>query len=291
MKSMTGFGEGDARGAAGRCTVQLQSVNSKYVKIQVNLEREIAFLEPKVRDYLQRHVGRGQVTAYLLFSHPGGALDRVSVNRRACREIASQLRHVRSWLRLEGRIDLATLVNTGAVMSSQKVSLARKPVWGLARKALALSCASLGKSQSREGRTLTRDFFKRWRRVDALVGRIDALRPQAVRRYGERLRTKVRTLLQGAKYDERRMLAEVAIYADRIDITEEIVRLKSHLKQFRRLLSPVGEIGKRLDFLTQEIMREVNTTANKANDAVISRLAIEIKAEMEKIREQLQNIQ
>jgi uncharacterized protein (TIGR00255 family) len=133
--------------------------------------------------------------------------------------------------------------------------------------------------------------MKRWRRVGSLVAAIDRLRTRSARRYEEKIRARVRTILGGAAYDEGRLLAEVSLFADRVDITEEVVRLKSHLRHFRRLLLSGEEAGKKLDFVAQEIMREANTCANKASDARISRLAIEIKAELEKIREQLQNVQ
>jgi len=291
MKSMTGFGDGEAHGASGRCTVQIQSVNSKYFKLNVNLEREIAFLEPKIRSYLQTRIGRGQVTAYVIFTPQEGGRERVVIDRSVCRDLAAQFRKIRSWLKLNGGLDLETLVNTGAVVRREAVAVSRRPIWMLIRNGLAAACSDLKESQAREGRAITRDFLKQWRRVDALLNKIDVRRSKSVRRYEERIRRKVRTMLEGAKYDESRLLAEVSIFADRVDITEEIVRLRSHLQHFRQLIAAGGEVGKKLDFIIQEIMREVNTSSNKANDASISRLAIEIKSEVEKIREQLQNVQ
>ncbi|MCX6355483.1 MAG: YicC family protein [Candidatus Aureabacteria bacterium] len=291
MKSMTGFGDGEARGVSGRCTVQIQSVNSKYFKLNVNLEREIAFLEPKIRSYLQTRIGRGQVTAYVIFTPQEGGRERVVIDRSVCKDLATQFLKIRSWLKLNGGLDMQTLVNTGAVVRKEAVAVSRRPIWMLLRQGLSAACNDLKESQAREGRAITRDFLKQWRRVDALLNKIDARRPKSVRRYEERIRRKVRTMLEGAKYDESRLLAEVSIFADRVDITEEIVRLRSHLEHFRQLIAAGGEVGKKLDFIIQEIMREVNTSSNKANDASISRLAIEIKAEMEKIREQLQNVQ
>lgn len=291
MKSMTGYGEGEAKGPFGRCSVQIQSVNGRYFKLTANVPREIASLEPRIRGFLQERIGRGQVTAYAVFTPPEGSTERVMIDRRACKELAAQFRKVASWLRLEGGLDLRTLVNTGAIVRTETVGLSRKPVWGLVRRALADACSDLARSQEREGHALANDFIKRWRRVDSLIAKIDALRALSSRRYEEKIRRKVRTVLEGASYDEARLLAEVSIYADRIDITEEIVRLRSHMKAFRALLAAAGEIGKKLDFTMQEIQREVNTASNKANDAHISGIAIEIKAEMEKIREQLQNVQ
>lgn len=291
MKSMTGYGEGGAKGLFGRCSIQIQSVNGRYFKLTVNVPREIASLEPRVRSYLQERTGRGQISAYVTFSPPEGSTERVVIDRRACRELALQLRKVGAWLKLDGGLDLATLVGTGVVVRTEMVNLARRPVWGIVRRALAAACDDLARSQEREGRHLAGDFIRRWRRVDSLIAKIDALRSQSTRRYEERIRRKVRTVLEGVSYDEARLLAEVSLYADRVDITEEIVRLRSHMRQFRALLSADGEVGKKLDFTMQEIQREVNTSANKANDARISTLAIGIKAEMEKIREQLQNVQ
>lgn len=291
MKSMTGFGEGEASGPQGRCVVQIQSVNGKYFKLLVNLQREIAPLEPRVRGYLQKRIKRGQVSASMTYTPPGGSLERMTLDRRSCKELAEQFRKVRSWLGLEGNIDLMTLVTTGAVMRKETVGLPRRAIWAVLRKALASACDGLSKSQEREGWVITRDFIKRWRRVDSLIGRIDRLRNRSARKYEEKIRRRVRTVLHGAHYDENRLLAEVSIFADRVDVSEEIVRLRSHMKHFRQLMLSGAEVGKKLDFVTQEIMREVNTCANKANDALISRLAIEVKAEMEKMREQLQNVQ
>jgi len=291
MKSMTGFGEGEAKGRIGRSTVQIQSLNGKYFKLGVNAPREIAFLEPMIRGYLQKRAGRGQITAYIAFTPPDGSLERAVIDRRACRDLATQFNKIGAWLGLEGRPDFLTLVNTGAIVRKETVTISRGPVWTLVRKGLAAACGDLARSQEREGRAIARDFLGRWRRIGSLVAAIDRLRPHSTRRYENKIRSKVRTLLEGARYDESRLMAEVSLYADRVDITEEIVRLRSHLTHLRHLISSPGEVGKKLDFLTQEIMREVNTAANKANDARISRLAIEVKAELEKIREQLQNVQ
>lgn len=291
MKSMTGFGEGEAENLYGHCTVQIQSVNSKYFKLSVNLPREVASFEPAIRRYLQKRLGRGQVNAYLAFTPAEGGMQRVAIDRRACKDLAAQLKEVGAWLGLQGGLDLATLVRTGAIVKNEPVNFSKGPVWGLVRKGFEAACENLEKNQAREGRMIARDFIKRWRKVESLIGRIDKARPKSSRRYEEKIRKRVRTILGGAHYDEGRLLAEVSIFADRVDITEEVVRTRSHLKQFRRLLSSQGEIGKELDFTVQEILREVNTASNKANDAFISRLAIEIKAELEKIREQLQNVQ
>lgn len=291
MKSMTGFGEGEAESQYGHCTVQIQSVNGKYFKLGLNLPREIASFEPAIRRYIQGRLGRGQVSAYIGFTPPEGGMQRVTIDRQACKELAAQLKKVGSWLGLQGGVDLATLVRTGAIVKSETVNFQKAPVWGLVRKGFEAACDNLEKNQAREGRMITRDFIARWRKVESLIERIDKARSQSSRRYEEKIRKKVRTILEGTQYDESRMLAEVGIFADRVDITEEIVRAKSHLKQFRRLLSSQDEVGKKLDFTVQEILREINTASNKANDAFISRLAIEIKAEMEKIREQLQNVQ
>lgn len=291
MKSMTGFGEGEAESLYGHCAVQIQSVNGKYFKLGLNLPREIASFEPAIRRYIQGRLGRGQVSAYVGFTPPEGGMQRVTIDRQACKELAEQLKKVGVWLGLQGGVDLATLVRTGAIVKSEAVSFPKAPVWGLVRRAFEAACDNLEKNQAREGRMIMRDFIGRWRKVESLIERIDRARLQSARRYEEKIRKKVRTILEGVNYDENRMLAEVGIFADRVDITEEIVRVKSHLKQFRRLLSSQSEVGKKLDFTVQEILREVNTSSNKVNDAFISRLAIEIKAEMEKIREQLQNVQ
>jgi uncharacterized protein (TIGR00255 family) len=266
-------------------------VNGKYFKLTMNLPREIASFEPAIRRYLHGRLGRGQVSAHLVFTPPEGGMQRVAIDRQACKELATQLRKVGSWLGLQGGLDLATLVRTGAIVKNEPVNFPKGPVWGLVRKGFETACDNLEKNQVREGRVITRDFMGRWRKVESLLGRIDKARTKSSRRYEEKIRKRVRTILEGAHYDETRLLAEVSIFADRVDITEEIVRAKSHLKQFRRLLSSNGEVGKKLDFTVQEILREVNTASNKANDALISRLVIEIKAELEKIREQLQNVQ
>jgi len=291
MKSMTGFGEGEESGPNGTCSVQIQSVNAKYFKLVVNLQREIAALEPRIRSYLQRKIGRGQVSVSVSYVPAEGGLERVTIDRRSCADIAEQLRKVSSWLGLKGELDLMTLVATGAVLRKETVGLSRRAVWALLKKALADACESLAVSQEREGRAITRDFIARWRRVDSLIGKIDRMRVRSARRYEEKIRKRVRTVLKGAHYDESRLLAEVSIFAERVDVSEEIVRLRSHMRHFRHLMLSEEEVGKKLDFLAQEIMREVNTCSNKANDAGISRLAIDIKAEMEKIREQVQNVQ
>ncbi|MDD5557679.1 MAG: YicC family protein [bacterium] len=291
MKSMTGFGEGEARGPQGRCAVQIQSVNGKYGKITANLPREFAALEPRVRDLLRERIGRGQVTVSVSHAPPGGSAERATVDEAACRHLASQLGRVRAGLRLEGRLDLATLVATGAVVRRESLGVPRRSAWGLLRRALEDACDGLDRSRAREGRAIARDIARRRGRVASLVDGVDRLRGRSARAHEARIRGKLRRLLAGVPVDEARLLAEASVYADRVDITEEIVRLRAHLDHFRGHLAARGEIGKRLDFTVQEMMREANTCANKACDARISRLVIGIKAELEKMREQIQNVQ
>ncbi len=291
MRSMTGFGEGEAKGSPGRCAVQITSVNSRYLKLNIKLSREIAFLEPRVRDFLKEKIGRGQYNVWVNFLPSRGGYERAVVDRKACRNLAMQFKKVQKGLGIKGDIDLMTLVNTGAIIKRETVPLSRGPVWSLLRLALVSACKELVGSQEREGLMIKQDLLKRWRKLDALAGKINSLRLQATRRYEKKLQKRVRTILDGVNYDESRLLAEVSIYADRVDISEEMVRIQSHLKHLRKLLLAKRETGKKLDFTIQEILREVNTSANKANDDRISRIAIDAKAEMEKIREQLQNVQ
>ena len=291
MRSMTGFGKGTSRGAAGACEVHIQSVNGRYSKIGVALPAELSALETGVRRFLQGRVGRGKVSVSVSFSPAGGAPDRPVIDRKACRDLATQMRKVQRWLGLEGPIGMRDLLMTGGVITRKGAPIPVRPAWALVRRALASACEDLAASQIREGKALGKDILKRWRRIDALTWKVDELKKGSVRRYERRLRDKVRTVLEGEMCDERQLLAAVTLYADRVDYTEEIVRLRAHLASFRRLLSARGEVGKKLDFTVQEMLREANTCSNKANDERVSRIIIEIKAELEKIREQLQNIQ
>jgi uncharacterized protein (TIGR00255 family) len=291
MRSMTGFGEGEAKGQLGRLTVQINSVNSRYFKLKINMPREFARIEPRVRLYLKDRIGRGQYGMYVGFESSEKSGERAVIDRKACRDLARQFKSLKKRLGIRGDLDMMTLVSTGAIVKRETTSVSRRPMWALLREAVASACEELLKSQEREGRTIKHDLLKRWRKVNILSRKIDDLRVQASRRFERKIRKKVRTILEGAHYDESRLLAEVSIYADKVDITEEVVRLNSHLKHLRTLLAGKSENGRKLDFTVQEILREVNTCANKANDDRISRIVIHIKSELEKMREQLQNVQ
>jgi len=293
MKSMTGYGRGECSQDGFKVTVELSSVNRKQSEISVYLPRELEALEPRLRDEINRRVARGRLTVKVSMQAADGSWPgRVKLNAPLARAYARELNRLASGLKLPDPVTLEVLVRAPGVLQTDEEPTDAEKFWPAVEKALKKALNALVKMREREGMHLAKDVQKRIAVVRRSVQRIQKQAPEVVRRYQEQLRERIKNAgLQMPGVEDERLLKEIVYFADRSDISEELTRLRSHFQQFEDCVKSKQPVGRTLDFLAQEMNREVNTIGSKANDSLISREVVTLKAELEKFREQAQNVE
>jgi len=290
---MTGYGRGECAREGYKATVELSSVNRKQSEIQVNLPRELEVLEAQARDVLNRAISRGKVTARIVLHHATGeAPARVSLNARLARAYARELARLARDLKLPGPVTLDLVARAPGVLQADADFPDAEDFWPAVKTALEAALAMLLRTREREGRHLERDLAGRVRAMRKAVARVQKRAPEVQERYRQQLLERIRNAgLAAPAPDDERLLKEIVYFADRSDISEELTRLQSHFQQFDDCLKSSEPVGRMLDFLAQEMNREINTIGSKASDAAISREVVALKAEVEKFREQAMNVE
>lgn len=290
---MTGYGRGDCSQDGFKVTVELSSVNRKQSEISLNLPREMEVFEAPIRDRINRHVARGRVTVRVsLHAGAGNMAARMHLNTALAKAYARELNRLAKELKLSGGATLDHLVRAPGVMQTDEQIAGEGDFWPAVESALTKALDSLLKMRRREGAHLRRDLIERISIMRRAVESVQKQAPQVARRYREQLIERIRAAgLETPAADDDRLLKEVVYFADRSDITEELTRLNSHFQQFDDCLKSAEPVGRTLDFLAQEMNREVNTIGSKANDSLVSREVVTLKAELEKFREQAQNVE
>jgi uncharacterized protein (TIGR00255 family) len=293
MKSMTGYGRGDCAKDGFKVTVEVSSVNRKQSEIVVYLPRELEPLEPRVRDEVNRRVARGRLTVKVsLHAGNGNSGGRVHVNAQLARAYASEIAALANELKLADPVTLDLLVRAPGVLEPQQEISDAESFWPAVQKALVVALGGLVQMREREGEHLRKDLRNRMAVMRKSANRVQRAAPAMVKRYQQQLRERIRNAgLEFPALDDERLVKEVVYFADRSDISEELTRLQSHFGQFDDCLKSKEPIGRTLDFLAQEINREVNTIGSKASDSLISREVVTLKTELEKFREQVQNVE
>lgn len=288
IRSMTGFGSADGMVGSAHVAVEVRSVNHRFFSPSIKLPASLARWEGDVRDTLRRSVSRGHVTLTARIDR--AEAQPAAIDESRLRAYAEQLRGVKERLGLAGDVELATLLRLPDV-----ISIDRDEEEGTAAELVAIverASALLQKSRESEGGRLAAFIAERIALVEGAVDRLGLRAPKRLEEQRDRLRAAVQELAQGVKIDDQRMAQEIAILADRLDVGEELDRFKSHIVAFRETLASRGEaVGKRLGFLLQELLREANTTGAKSNDAEMVREVVMIKEELERIREQVENLE
>ena len=293
MKSMTGHGRGECSQDGFKIIVELSSVNRKQMEISVNLPREMEPLEAAVRDVINRRLSRGRVLATVSL-HAGvkGSSARMHLNIPLAKAYARELNKLANELKLSGSVTLEHLVRAPGVMQTDEQIAGGEDFEPAVEKALAKALSALVKMREREGAHLQSDLTERITNLRQAAAAVQKHAPEVARRYRDQLVERVRAAgLETPALDDERLLKEVVFFADRSDITEELTRLQSHFQQFDDCLQSKEPVGRTLDFLAQEMNREINTIGSKANHALISRAVVTLKAELEKFREQAQNVE
>ena len=290
---MTGHGRGEAARDGFKVTVEISSVNRKQSEISLNLPRELDVLEAPIRDLLNRKIARGRLTVRVtLHSSSGRESARMHINGAMAKAYAQELRKLAKNLKLSGDLTLDQLLRAPGVFQTDEELAEADAMWPAVEKALVTALAALIKMRQREGAHLAQDLATRVRVMSQSAARIQKQAPQSAERYRQQLTERIKSAgLSAPAADDERLLREVVLFADRSDITEELTRLQSHFQQFDNCRKSAEPVGRTLDFLAQEMNREINTIGSKANDSLISREVVTLKAELERFREQAQNVE
>ncbi|MBT4500572.1 MAG: YicC family protein [Gemmatimonadetes bacterium] len=290
ITSMTGFGRGVAECEGARVRVELRSVNSRFCDIQVRSSNSLQEFDGVARERLQGALTRGKITAQVEWEEEGESGPLPVLDEAVARGYLQQLERLQELAGLEKRPDWSAMLRLPGLFRMETRALETEVVERLVGEAVDRALEDFGQMRETEGETLARDLRQRVEGIETRLQRIESMVGEGREKVRERLREKVEGLLQPGTVDEDRLAMEVVMIAERSDITEEIVRFHSHNAQFIETLDKGGEVGRRLNFLLQEMNREANTTNSKSTDPQIVHLAVEIKEEVERLREQVQNL-
>ncbi|MDR0531974.1 MAG: YicC family protein [Oscillospiraceae bacterium] len=292
VRSMTGFGRAEILGEHYRAVCEMKSVNHRYFEFSVRVPRSCGFLEDRLKKFVQQRVARGKIDCYVSLEALGESDIAVELNLAALQGYLEAAAQMERSFGVRNDLAASHLLRLPDLFQIQKKALDEETVWAAVAPAVEEACAKFVAMREAEGRRLQEDILARKAEILDHVALIEQRSPQTAAEYNEKLRQRMRELLESANVDEQRLLTEAAIFADKIAVAEETVRLRSHLEQleaFFCLAEPA--IGRKMDFLVQEINREANTIGSKANDMEIARRVVEMKANVEKIREQVQNLE
>lgn len=291
LKSMTGFARSESVTLESKITVELKSVNHRYCEMSIKMPKKLGFLEAKIRNLLKEYVSRGKMDVFISYEDYTDSRECVKYKE----EIAGQYVHIIQQMAerfgLSSGLTAEKLSRRPEVLTLEEETVDEENVWNGLEKTVREAAELLVESRLREGASLKKDIGKK---LDGMIDRVDFIEqrsPDIVKEYREKLTAKVNELLNGTKLEEGILAAEITLFADKICVDEETVRLKSHIGNMKRTLEEEGSIGRKLDFIAQEMNREANTILSKSNDLQVSDCAIELKTEIEKVREQIQNIE
>jgi len=288
---MTGYGRGQSAQNGSKISVELNSVNRKQSDVVVTLPRELAELEPRVRDVINAEVARGRLNVVIAAHHTSRSGQAVALDSTLARTYYKAMLDLQKELNAAGEISIDTVLRAPGVLRVPEEEVSIDDMWPSVESALKEALADLVKMREREGKHLAKDLIHRLKIVRECVRKIRVLQPGVLKRHRQSLHERIQKAGIELPIDDERLVKEVIFFADKSDISEEMTRLESHFVQFAHHLRKNEPVGRTLEFMCQEIGREFNTLGAKANDVEISQLVVTCKAEMEKIREQIQNIE
>ena len=291
IKSMTGFGRCEVQKDSRKFTVELKSVNHRYLDVNIRMPKKLNFFETAIRTLLMSYANRGKVDIFITYEDLSQAQVSVKYNAVLAAEYLKYLKQMEEEFGLENDVRVSTLSRYPEVFTMEEQSEDEEELWNGLREALEGAFTQFVETRETEGENLKKDILSKLDFLSEQIGDIEERSPQIVAEYREKLEDKMKELLADTQIEENRIAAEVILFADKICTDEEVVRLKSHISHMRNTLEEQDEIGRKLDFIAQEMNREANTILSKANDIEVSDCAIRLKTEIEKIREQIQNIE
>jgi uncharacterized protein (TIGR00255 family) len=293
IKSMTGYGVAEWDLPLGKVTLEVRSLNHKYLDISLRLPRGFFTLEPKIRDLVKQWVARGRVDLTMRIDPSSSSVPRyrLEADMNLAEEYIHLLDTMKEKFGLTGELPLEHVAGVREIVPFFEVKEDAEPYWKEIASVTQQALEALDTSRRKEGEVLGEDLMGRLAEARKLTDEIKGRAPSVIDAYRERLRERVQALLEGSDFDERRFYQEVAYFAERSDVSEEVIRMESHLRQFESKLKVEGPVGRGLDFILQEMGRETNTIGAKSTDADIAHKVIELKGELERMREQVQNIE
>mgnify|MGYP002516796546 FL=1 len=291
IKSMTGYGSAKGQAAGLDISVELKSVNNRYLDTSVRLPRSFLFAEDAVKSAVQAHISRGKVDVYVTVDSSAADDMTVKVNEPLLKGYIDAVRHISAEYSLPNDLTALAVSRFPDVLSVEKKDLDTEEISAAVTRITEAALADFDAMRLREGEKLRYDVLNRIRTIDALVTKVEREAPRTVAEYRARLEQKMSEVLGSAGIDENRILAEAAIFADHIAVDEETVRLRSHMSQLTGMINGSSPTGRKIDFLIQEFNREANTIGSKCQNSDIAHIVVDLKSEIEKIREQIQNIE
>lgn len=291
LLSMTGYGSAKGSVEGQEITVELKSVNNRYLDCSVRLPRNFLFAEDTVKQAVSAGVSRGKVDVFVSAQASQNSGTVVSVNEELARGYRDAVARIAETLGLEIGLNAFSLARFPDVLTVERRELDKDKAAAALSEITAKAVEEFNAMREREGERLRRDMLGKLETIEGLVSVVEERSPQTVKEYRERLEARLRDILADRSLDEQRVITEAAIFADRTAVDEETVRLRSHIAQFRTMLEEGSPIGRKMDFLVQEFNRESNTIGSKCSDASLAKVVVDLKSEIEKIREQLQNVE
>lgn len=291
MKSMTGFGRAEVMEGNRKFTVEMKSVNHRYLDINIKMPKKISFFESAVRNLLKEYIQRGKVDVFITYEDYNEDNFSLKYNEEAAREYFRYLKKMSETFGLEYDVTVSKLSRYPEIFTLEEQSVDEKELWAILEKTIRGASEQFVASRIAEGENLRKDLVEKLDGMISYVDYIETRSPEILTEYRGRLHAKVNELLADTQVDENRIATEVTIFADKICVDEETVRLRSHIEATKNALDEGGSIGRKLDFIAQEMNREANTILSKTNDLAIADTGINLKTDIEKVREQIQNIE
>lgn len=291
IKSMTGFGRCEVQEGQRKITVEMKSVNHRYLDVAMKMPNKLNFFEAAIRSELKNFIQRGKVDLFINYEDYTQTNVCVKYNRELAEEYLKYLNQMAEEFSLDNDVRVSALSRYPEVLTMEEQTVDEEKLWKLLEQAIKGAAQGFVETRIKEGENLKNDLLEK---LNEMLGHVDFITersPQIIAEYRQKLRDKVKDLLEDSKVDENRLLTEVTIFADRVCVDEELVRLRSHIEATKEALIQGGSIGRKLDFIAQEMNREANTILSKSSDLEISNRGIELKTEIEKVREQIQNIE
>ncbi len=291
LKSMTGFGRNEIALVDRKITVEMKAVNHRYCDISIKMPKKLSFFEAGIRNVLKQYIGRGKVDVFINYEDYTENNVCVKYNTELAREYLNNLNQMSKDFGIENDIRVSVLSRYPEVFTLEEQTIDEKELWDLVEEAVKGAAARFVETRVAEGENLKRDIIEKLDGMLKLVAYIEIRSPEIVSEYRNKLMSKVTELLGDTKVEESILVTEITVFADKICVDEETVRLKSHISNMKDALNESDNVGRKLDFIAQEMNREANTILSKANDLEVTNKAIDLKTEIEKIREQIQNIE
>lgn len=291
IKSMTGFGRSEIVKGNRKISVEIKSVNHRYLEAGIKMPKKLNVFESRMRDLLKKYATRGKIDIFINYEDDSESQVNLKFNQNIADEYMAIFNNMSEKYNLKNDMTVGGLARFPEVITMDEVQEDEEELWHFIEKAMKAALEQFVNTRILEGENLKKDLLGKLDHMEELVAFVEKRSPEIMKEYRSKLESKVKELLGDTTIDESRIATEVIIYADKICVDEETVRLRSHIEHARKCLNEEGGIGRKMDFIAQEMNREANTTLSKANDIEISNAAIDLKTEIEKVREQIQNIE